>query len=79
MKNGMIMFRSITFAQRGQQALSAAGIRALLRRTPRQLEERGCGYGLLVEENRLQQAVDLLVRRSVEYKKVYNGDWEGML
>ena len=46
MKEYFVTFRSITFAQRGQQVMQDAGISAQLQRTPRWMEEKGCGYSL---------------------------------
>ena len=41
-----ITFRSVTFAQRGERVLQAGRIRCTLQRTPRWMEEQGCGYCL---------------------------------
>ena len=43
MKEYFVTFRSITFAQRGQQVMQDAGISAQLQRTPRWMEEKGRG------------------------------------
>lgn len=79
MKNGMITFRSITYAQRGLQTLNAAGIYAQMRRTPRQLEQQGCGYCLVLDRKKLTQASDLLRRYGIDYRKVYDEVQEGRL
>ena len=47
MKFYYITFRSVTFAQRGEKVLKKEGIRCTLLRTPRWMEEQGCGYALL--------------------------------
>ena len=44
MKEYFVTFRSITFAQRGQNVLRSAGVPVQLQRTPRWMEEKGCGY-----------------------------------
>ena len=41
-----ITFRSITFAQQGERLLTEEGIRCTLQRTPRWMEQQGCGYCL---------------------------------
>ena len=46
MKTFFITFRSLTYAQRGEQTLRSGGIKSRMRRTPRWMEERGCGYGV---------------------------------
>lgn len=43
MKEYFVTFRSITFAQRGQNVLRSAGVPVQLQRTPRWMEEKGCG------------------------------------
>ena len=41
-----ITFRSVTFAQRAEKLLNQKGFRVSLMRTPRWMEEQGCGYAL---------------------------------
>ncbi len=71
MSFGLITFRSVTAAQRGERALRNAGIDCNLRRTPRWMEEQGCGYSLRVSMNDLQQCKNILDRNQVRYKKIY--------
>lgn len=68
-----ITFRSITYAQRGKSALESGGIRCSMGRTPRWMEERGCGYRLRVPERQGVMAVALLQNRGIPYSKVYTG------
>ena len=49
MKTFFLTFRSITQAQRAERAFARAGMAVILRRTPRWMEERGCGYGVEVK------------------------------
>jgi hypothetical protein len=75
MKDCFITFRSVTFAQRGERELKRAGILSSIQRTPRWMEEQGCGYSLLVRCQDIVAAVELLKRRQVPYRKVYlHGD-----
>ena len=67
----MITFRSITPAQRGENALRQAGIAATVQRTPRLLAEQGCGYSLQLACGRLPQAVDILRHRGIAFRKAY--------
>ena len=46
MKAYFLTFRSITQAQRAERAYSRAGMVCTMRRTPRWMEEKGCGYCL---------------------------------
>ena len=71
MKTYFITFRSITYAQRGEKNLNEAGYRCYLRRTPRWMEERGCGYCLQLTVADIRQPVSLLQLEEVPMRKVY--------
>ena len=75
-----ITFRSVTFAQRGEKLLSRQGIRASLMRTPRWMEEQGCGYALKIWTKDISRAVKLLGESNVRLRRVYgqreNGELE---
>ena len=78
----IITFRSVTPAQRGENALRKAGISCSLRRTPKVLAEQGCGYSLWVSADRLMAATEHLHRKGIAYRKTYclrNGDPEEVL
>ena len=79
MKQCMITFRSVTPAQRGEGALRRAGIRCTLRRTPRKMEEQGCGYSLMLPCSAMIMAVELLRQQGIAYRKVYTVEAGGML
>ena len=72
-----ITFRSVTYAQRGERVLRQAGITCQLQRTPRWMEERGCGYSLGVKE--IRGALEALQRLSVPYRKVYRRNPDGSM
>ena len=55
----LILFRSLTYAQRGRHVLERAGITAVLRRAPADLTDRGCAYGLKLRADRLHGRVFL--------------------
>ncbi len=79
MKMYLITFRSITFAQKGEGALKRAGITCTLLRTPRAMEERGCGYCLTLRGGDAAAALGVLRSAGAPYRKVYlqeNGRWE---
>ena len=65
-----ITFRSVTLAQRGERALMAAGQPCTLSRTPRWMEERGCGYCLRIR-GQWRAAAAALERAGVDYRKIY--------
>ena len=71
MKFYYITFRSVTFAQRGEKALTAGGIRCSLLRTPRWMEEQGCGYCLRLWTDNPAAAMELLSRNKIPMRKVY--------
>lgn len=66
-----ITFRSITLAQRGERALRKGGIHCSLQRTPRWMEERGCGYCLRIRAGDTAVCLDLLKESTVLFSKVY--------
>ena len=44
MKKCIITFRSVTPAQRAEEVLRRAGVECSIQRTPKWMEEKGCGY-----------------------------------
>ena len=74
-----ITFRSVTYAQRGERTLQAAKIRCTLQRTPRWMEEQGCGYCLRLWTKELAPAAELLAREGVPYRKLYVQTAQGRL
>lgn len=79
MKFYFITFRSVTFAQRGEQVLNKAGIRCTLQRTPRWMESQGCGYSLRIWTADVKASVELLRDEGVPMRKVYvQGDNGGL-
>jgi len=56
----LILARSITHAQDMANALGRAGIGTSIRRASPAMTERGCGYSLLISENKYSQAVQAL-------------------
>lgn len=71
MKVYFITFRSVTHAQRGERILRAQGCRCLLRRTPRWMEQQGCGYCLQLTLKEIHTPVNLLVDGGIPLRKVY--------
>ena len=71
MKTFFLTFRSITQAQRAERAFAKAGMGVFLRRTPRWMEERGCGYGVEVKCPELRTALEVLRREKIPFRKSY--------
>lgn len=79
MMDCFITFHSVTFAQRGESELKRVGISCNVQRTPRWMEEQGCGYSLRVRCKDISMAVELLRHRQVPFRKVYLRGEDGTL
>ena len=66
-----ITFRSVTFAQRAEKLLNQRGYRPNLLRTPRWMEEQGCGYALKLWTNDIRFPVKLLRDSKIQLRKIY--------
>ena len=66
-----ITFRSVTLAQRGEGILRKAGIGCQLLRTPRWMEEQGCGYCLRLRREEMDTVLVILRNNNVQFRKVY--------
>lgn len=73
----MITFRSVTPAQRAESLLRRVGFACSIRRTPRWMEEQGCGYSLRVKTRDVAQCIKILRGNSVPFRKVYLHTEEG--
>lgn len=67
----LITFRSVTYAQRAERVLSQAGMRCSVQRTPRWMEEQGCGYSVRVQTAQPEQAAALLRQAQLPMRKLY--------
>ena len=72
-----ITFRSVTFAQRGEEILRRGGISSVLQRTPRWMEEQGCGYCLRLRTDDVQTGAALLRGSRRPLRKIYLQQPEG--
>ena len=79
MMDCFITFRSVTFAQRGESELKRAGIFCNVQRTPRWMEEQGCGYSIRLHCQDMTTATQLLKHKQVPYRKVYLHGENGQL
>ena len=77
MQTYFVTFRSVTFAQRAERLLKDAGLRCILQRSPRAMEERGCGYSLNLRATEIHRALALLRQAQVPLRKVYLKSGEG--
>lgn len=79
MEKCYITFRSVTYAQRGERVLQGAGIRCTLQRTPKWMEQQGCGYCLGLRLAEVNRAVELLRMRQVPLRRVYVSHGDGSM
>ena len=77
MRSICITFRSVTLAQRGERTLRSGGVDCTLQRTPRWMEERGCGYCLRLRPQDAHQGVQLLRMSGVTFSKVLSTPEQG--
>ena len=75
----LLMFRSLTYAQRGDRALSRAGITGTLTRMPRSVSVRGCSYGILISPAQYSRAMDVLAAAGALPERVFIRDADGSL
>lgn len=80
MKDCFVTFRSVTAAQRGESMLRRSGVDVSLQRTPRWMEEQGCGYSLRLRRADMTRATATLKNAGIAFRKIYlqmeNGSFE---
>ncbi len=79
MRTYYITVRSVTYGQRGEKCLRNAGIRCFLQRTPRWMEQQGCGYALRVWTEDPEKAVALLRENQIPLRRFYAQRADGQL
>ena len=74
----IIMFRSLTLAQRGARELERFGISAAVTKAPVRTTDQGCSYCIRLSEVRLSQAMSILRDRGIAFGRVFriSGDGE---
>ena len=66
-----ITFRSATYAQRGERSLTRGGFSCTVSRTPKWMEQQGCGYSLRIKTEDIIPVVELLRENGVPLRKIY--------
>lgn len=74
-----ITFRSVTYAQNAEKLLSRNGYRCSIQRTPRWMEEQGCGYALRIWTKDIPDVVQLLQENQLPMRRVYFKRDDGQL
>lgn len=71
MQRNLIMFRSLTYAQRAMHALERSGVTVVLVKAPQSVSQGGCTYGLRLRSHQLQYCLETLNKQSLPHGKVY--------
>ena len=71
MRNCILTFRSVTPAQRAEEVLHRAGVDCTLQRTPKWMEEKGCGYSVRMQQEDIMAAAVLLRQAGIGFRKAY--------
>ena len=74
-----ITFRSVTYGQQGERLLKGSGVRCGLQRSPRWMEEQGCGYALRIWAAKIEPAAALLADRQIPMRRTYLQRQDGQL
>lgn len=69
--------RSLTYAQRSAKVLEQGGISASIRRTPKQISGKGCGYSVKISSRNLAAAISQLEGKNMRPINVYLIDGYG--
>ena len=76
--SAIILFRSMTYAQRGVYTLRSGGIPASVVKAPPETTDKGCTYGASVARKALQKAVRLLDSRNITHGRTFISDEDGL-
>lgn len=78
MKYCLITFRSVTPAQRAERLLRQEGFICSLQRTPKWMEQKGCGYSLRIRCQDGSVATELLRKNYIAFRKIYQQEDESL-
>ena len=67
----LLMFRSLTYAQRASRLLERAGVTGTITRMPRAAAVHGCAYGLLVSPSQHRRAMEALSAGGLLPERIY--------
>ena len=73
----LIVFRSLTYAQRTAAALERAGITAHLLRSPKSISGEGCSHSVKVSQRSLADALAVLHRSGLAPRRVFIIEGDG--
>ena len=76
----LLMFRSLTYAQRGERALRRVGFTVSLIKAPSETTAKGCAYALRLRERDISRASAVLRDAGIHFDRLYrltaDGTWE---
>ena len=71
MKSCFITLPTLTAAQMAESQLRRNGIMCRIQRSPKWMEEQGCGNGIMVSFALFDKCLTVLKNNRIPYKKVY--------
>lgn len=77
MYDNLIVCKSITYAQRTSRILQYIGVRNQIIRVPAGLVKTGCGYGVRIRADRLNDAMAALERENMQPVAVFERSENG--
>ena len=75
MNKAIFVFNTLTYTQRGREALRRRGIGTKIIRTPAQYRSGSCGYSLLVI-GRIEEGTEILRAMNIPVQGVFPADLE---
>ena len=75
----LLMYRSLTYAQRSARLLERMGITGTVTRVPRSVSARGCAYGVLIARRHRERSLQALSAEGFAPERVYIRDAAGAL
>ena len=76
--SAIILFRSLTYAQRGVHILQSGGVPATVVKAPPETTDRGCTYGAGVANRSLHRALALLDSRNAHHGRAFVSGPDGI-
>ena len=73
----LIMFRSLTYAQRGARVLDRFGISAAVAKAPMKTTDKGCSYCIRIPEANIRIALAELEKSGIGYGRVLRVHHDG--
>ncbi len=79
MKSCFITLPTLTAAQMAENLLRRHGYQCRMQRSPKWMEEQGCGNGIMVPFSVFDKCITVLKNNRIPYKKVYLKEEDGKM